>query len=135
MNKIKRLIGFGDPTLSLENKLFNAIALIIGFYMLLSLISNILLGFPIYLDLITLIVGALSAYAYFISRFKGYNEKTVIVYVAVGVLCFIPGWFFNGGVEGSTPEEGVFLVALIVILLRPKYHFYFIRAVTLMFFG
>ncbi len=135
MNKLKRLIGFGDPFMSLENKLFNAIALIIGLYMLLSFISNIILGFSVYLDLMTLIVGALSAYAYFVSRFKGFNEKTVIVYVAVGVLCFIPGWFFNGGVEGSTPEEGVFLIALITILLRRKYHLYFIGIVMAIFLG
>jgi two-component system, sensor histidine kinase len=135
MNKIKRLIGFGDPTMSLENKLFNAISLIIGFYMLMSLISNIILGFPIYLDIITLVIGLLSAYAYLSSRFRGYNERIVIVYVSVGVLCFIPGWFLNGGVEGSTPEEGVFLIALIMILLRRAYHLYFIGIVIAVFMG
>src|SRR6202012_5138494 len=135
MNKLKRLVGFGDPFMSLENKLFNAITLIIGMYMLASLACNIILGFPVYLDLITLIIGALSAYAYFNSRFKGYNERTVIIYVAVGVLCFIPGWLFNGGVEGSTPEEGVFLIALITILLRRKYSLYFIGIVMIIFIG
>ena len=135
MNKIKRLIGFGDPNMSLENKLFNVITLIIGMYMLVSLVANILLGFPVYLDLITVIIGALSAYAYFNSRFRGYSEKTVIVYVTVGVLCFIPGWFFNGGIEGSTPEEGVFLIALITILLPRKYHPYFLGMVIAIFLG
>jgi two-component system, sensor histidine kinase len=134
-NKIKQLIGYDDPEMSLENKLFNAISLIIGLYMALSLVSNILLGFPFYLDLITLLVGGLSAFAYFNSRYNGYKENTVIIYVSIGVLCFIPGWFYNGGVEGSTPEEGVFLIALIVILLRPKYHFYFIAIVVVMFLG
>lgn len=135
MSKIKRLVGFGDPTISLENKLFNAVALIIGVYMLMSLISNVMLGFPVYLDIITLLVGALSAYAYFTSRFKGYREKIVIIYVTIGILCFIPGWFLNGGVEGSTPEEGVFLIALITILLKRKYHLYFIGIVIALFLG
>lgn len=135
MNKIKRLTGFGDPHMSLENKLFNAIALLIGFYMLLSLLSNIILGFSIYLDIITLSVGALSAYAYFTSRFRGYNEKTVIIYVVVGILCFIPGWFLNGGIEGSTSQEGIFLIALITILLRRKHHFYFIGIIIVVFLG
>lgn len=103
--------------------------------MLLSLISNLILGFPIYLDLITLTVGAMSMYAYFTSRYKGYKEKTVIIYVIIGILFFIPGWFYNGGVEGSTPQEGVFLIALIVILLPRKYHVYFIVIIILVFLG
>jgi signal transduction histidine kinase/CheY-like chemotaxis protein len=135
LNKLKQLIGFDDPYMALENKLFNAITFIIGFYMLLSLISNISLGFPLYLDLITLMVGCLSAFAYFSSRYNGYKEKTVIIYVTVGVLCFIPGWFYNGGIEGSTPEEGVFLIALIVILLKRKYHLFFIGIVVAIFLG
>lgn len=135
MDKLKRLIGFGDPTMSLENKLFNSITLIILFYMAVTLVSNIALGFPIYLDLIALMVGFLSAYAYFTSRYKGYNEKTVIIYVVIGVLCFIPGWFLNGGVEGSTPQEGIFLITLIVILLPRKYHLYFMGIVSAVFLG
>jgi len=135
MNKLKRLIGFNDPEMALENKLFNAITLMIGLYMVASFISNVLLGFPVYLDLITLMIAALSAFAYYYSRFKGYSETTVIIYVTVGILCFIPGWFYNGGVEGSTPEEGVFLIALIVILLKRKYHLYFIGIVIAVFLG
>jgi signal transduction histidine kinase len=133
MNRLKRLIGFNDPALSLENKLFNCIALIIGLYMLMSLVSNLVLGFPIYLDLITLLVGVMSGYAYFTTRNRGYDERIVIAYVIVGVLCFIPGWFLNGGVEGSTPEEGVFLITLIVVLLRRKYHLYFVGIVVAIF--
>jgi len=135
MNRLKRLIGFNDPTMSLENKLFNCIALIIGLYMLMSLVSNLVLGFPIYLDLITLLIGLMSGYAYFTSRYNGYNEKTVIIYIIVGILCFIPGWFLNGGVEGSTPEEGVFLITLIVVLLPRKYHLYFVGIVCTIFLG
>jgi len=126
MNKLKLLIGLDDPDMSLENKLFNAVALIIGLYMLLALINNIVLGFSIYLDAITISVGLLAAVAYYKSRFIGYNENTILIYVIVGLVLFVFGWYLNGGVEGSTPQEGVFLIALIIILVTRKYHLFFI---------
>lgn len=126
MNKLKLLIGLDDPKMSLENKLFNAVALIIGLYMLLALINNIVLGFSIYLDAITLSVGLLAAVAYYKSRFIGYNENTILIYVTIGLILFVIGWYLNGGVEGSTPQEGVFLIALIIILVTRKYHLFFI---------
>jgi signal transduction histidine kinase len=133
MKKIKQLIGYDDPGLALENKLFNAISLILVIYMLISLVINIILGFSIYLDLIIVLVGSLSGFAYYQSRFAGYRENTVIIYVAIGVILFIPGWFFNGGVEGSTPQEGVFLIAIIIILLQRKYHLFFIGVLVTAF--
>ncbi len=133
MKKIKQLIGYDDPALTLENKLFNAIALILVIYMFISLVINIILGFSIYLDAVIVLVGSLSAFAYYQSRFIGYRENTVIIYVAVGVTLFIPGWFFNGGVEGSTPQEGVFLIAIIIILLQRKYHLFFIGVLVTAF--
>jgi len=135
MNKLKLLIGYDDPGLTLENKLFNAVALIISFYMLLSLIINITLGYSIYLDITICFVGFLGCYAYYRSRYVGYRESTVIAYVTVGILLFIPGWFFNGGIEGSTPQEGIFLISLIIILLQRKYHFTFIGIIITIFLG
>lgn len=133
MKKIKQLIGYDNPGLTLENKLFNAISLILVVYMFISLVINIILGFSIYLDIIIVLVGSLSGYAYYQSRFIGYRESTVIIYVTTGVILFIPGWFFNGGVEGSTPQEGVFLIALIIILLSRKYHLLFIAVLVTAF--
>jgi hypothetical protein len=101
MKKLKQFIGYDDPKTTLENKLFNIVALIIGVYMLASLVSNIILGFSIYLDIVNLVIAALSVFAFYKSRFGEYKENTVVVYVIAGMLLFIPGWFYNGGVEGS----------------------------------
>jgi signal transduction histidine kinase/CheY-like chemotaxis protein len=135
MNKLKLLIGYDDPDLTLENKLFNAVALIISAYMLLFFIINIILGYSIYLDITIVLVGLLSCLAYYRSRYVGYQENIVLAYVTVGIILFIPGWFFNGGVEGSTPQEGIFLIALIIILLQRKYHLFFIGVVIALFLG
>jgi signal transduction histidine kinase len=135
MDKIKRLIGLDDPDLTLENKLFNAVILIIAFATILTLVSNIVQGLSIYLDLSVLMTTVLSGYAFYRSRYKGYTEKTVIGCVITALLLFIPSWFFNGGIEGSSPQEGVFIIALIVILISYKYHPYFIALVILVFAG
>ena len=135
MNKLKRLIGYDNPELTLENKLFNAVSLIISVYMLLFFIINIILGYSIYLDITIVLVGLLSSLAYYRSRYVGYQENIVLAYVTVGIILFIPGWFFNGGVEGSTPQEGIFLISLIIILLQRKYHLFFIGVIIALFLG
>jgi signal transduction histidine kinase len=135
MNKLKRLFGFDDPDMTLENKLFNAVSLLIGFYMLLSLIINIFLGFDIPLNIIVALVGLLSAIAYYISRYKGYKENMVLIYVTIGIILFIFGWFYNGGIEGTAPQEGVFLIGLITILVTRKYHLFFIGVMIVVFLG
>lgn len=135
MKKIKHLLGFDDPAMSLENKLFNAVSLIIGLYMLISLIINIIIGFSIPLNIVVVLVGVLSAVAFYNSRVKGYKENTVLIYVTIGIILFIFGWFYNGGIEGSTPQEGVFLVALITILVTRKYHLLFIGIMIGVFLG
>jgi len=135
MKKIKHLIGFDDPNMSLENKLFNAVSLIIGLYMIISLIINIIIGFSLPLNIIVILVGVLSGVAFYNSRVKGYKENTVLIYVTIGIILFILGWFYNGGIEGSTPQEGVFLVALITILVTRKHHVLFIGVMIGVFLG
>ncbi len=135
MNRIKHLLGFDDPDMSLENKLFNAVSLIIGLNMLISLLINIIMGFSISLEILIVMVGALSAVAFYNSRVKGYKENTVLIYVTIGIILFILGWFYNGGIEGTSPQEGVFLIALITILVTRKYHLLFIGIMIAVFLG
>jgi len=135
MNRIKHLLGFDDPDMSLENKLFNAVSLIIGLNMLISLLINIIMGFSLPLEILIVMVGALSAVAFYNSRVKGYKENTVLIYVTIGIILFILGWFYNGGIEGTSPQEGVFLIALITILVTRKYHLLFIGIMVAVVLG
>jgi signal transduction histidine kinase/ActR/RegA family two-component response regulator len=133
--KIKHFVGFNDPALSLENKLFNAICLFIGMSVLIGLTNNILLGFPFALIFIELLVGSLCMFAFYKSRYKGYNENMSLGFVTTGIMLFIPGWFLNGGIEGSSAVTGIFLVVLIIILLKRKYHLYYIGLLMLVYMG
>jgi len=135
INRIKHFVGFDDPSLSVENKLFNAICLLLALSLLNGLINNILLGFPVYLMLVEVFVGGVCAIAFYKSRYVGYNEYMSVGFITLGILSIIPGWFFNGGIEGSTTLSGVFLVVLIIILLNRKYHLYYIGFLMAVFIG
>lgn len=133
LQKIKHFVRFDDPSLTLENKLFNAICLFVVLSVCIGMTNNLVLGMPIFLVLVELSVALLCLYAFYISKYKGYKENMAIGFITAGILLFIPGWFFNGGIEGSSTLSGVFLVVLIVILLKRKYHFFFIAILMLVF--
>ncbi len=135
LKRIKKFIGFEAPGLSLENKLFNAVCLAVGFSMILGLVTNILEGFPVTLIVVEIFIGAISVFAFYKSRYGGYNQTLVLAYITSGIILFIPGWFFNGGIEGSTTQIGVFLVVLIMILVKRKYHLFYIGLLMAVFLG
>jgi signal transduction histidine kinase len=122
INRIKQIAGLDGPHISLENKLFNAICLLLGLSMITGMITNMLLGFPVFLILVELLVGGICLFAFYKSKYKGYNENMALGCISMGIVLFIPGWFLNGGIEGSTTEVAVFFIVLITILLKRKYH-------------
>jgi two-component system, sensor histidine kinase len=133
LKKLKQFIGFDDQTLSLDNKLFNAMCLILATSVLIGLTNNIILGFPVYLLIVELFILSLCVTGFYISRYRGYDSRMSVVFITLGILFSVPGWFFNGGILGSSPLAGVFLVVLIVILLKRKYHYLFIGYLVTVF--
>jgi hypothetical protein len=107
MEKLKRIIGYGEPDLSLENKLFNALTLFICVSSVFSLICNLFLGLSYKLELVQLFVILMSGWAFYRSRFVKYKEDVAVIYIGIGVAAIIPGWFYNGGIDGSTTLSGV----------------------------
>ncbi len=133
MEKLKQIIGYGNPAFSLENKLFNAVSLFICLNNVISLTVNISLGFGLGLILANVFVLCFSAFAYYQSRFKKYNENIVYLYIGMGIAAIFPGWFYNGGLNGSTTQIGIFLVVLITLLVKQRYHYIFIGIVSVVF--
>jgi signal transduction histidine kinase/ActR/RegA family two-component response regulator len=126
IKKIKHFVGFDNPDLSLENKLFNAICLLLLLSLLNGLVNNFMLGFPVYLMLVETFVIGICVFAFYRSRYVAYRENMSVAFITLGILSFVPGWFFNGGIEGSSTLSGVFLVVLIIILLNRRHHLFFI---------
>jgi signal transduction histidine kinase/CheY-like chemotaxis protein len=135
IKKIRHFVGLDNPELSLENKLFNAVCLLLLLSLLSGLVNNMVLGFPLYLMLVEIFVIGICVYAFYRSRYVAYNENMSIAFITLGILSFIPGWFFNGGIEGSSTLSGVFLVVLIIILLNQRYHLFFIGFLMLVLVG
>jgi signal transduction histidine kinase/ActR/RegA family two-component response regulator len=135
IKKVKKLIGIDEPLLSLEKKLFNTVCFAVCLWTLLALISNAFVGLPISLLFLELFLFAMSAFAFYLSRYKGYQEQLTLVYISIGIILFIPGWFLNGGVEGSTTNSGVFFITLIMVLVTRKYHVFYIVLLSGIFCG
>jgi signal transduction histidine kinase/AmiR/NasT family two-component response regulator len=135
LKKIKQFIGLDDPYLTLENKLFNSVCLFLSITMIAGIISNFLLGFPFYLILIELLICIMCVLMFYRSRHVHYSEKMVLGFVTAGIIFLIPGWFFNGGVEGSSTQIGIFMIVLIMMLLKRQYHFYYIGLLMAVFCG
>lgn len=93
MEKLKRIIGYGMPDLSLENKLFNALSLFICASSVFSLICNLFLGLSYKLELVELFVILMSGWAFYRSRFVKYKEDATLIYICLGLFAIIPGWF------------------------------------------
>lgn len=135
MEKLKRIIGYGEPDLSLENKLFNVLTLFICVSSFFSLICNLFLGLSYKLELVQLFVILMSGWAFYRSRFVKYKEDVAVVYICIGLAAIIPGWFYNGGIGGSTTLSGVFFIVLITLLVKKRYHYIFIGALIAIFLG
>lgn len=135
INGIGHFIGFDNPELTIENKLFNAMCLLLILSIVNGLVNNILLGFPLALMLVEIFVLCLAIVAFYKSRFIAYNDYMSLAFITVGILSFVPGWFFNGGIEGSSSLSGVFLVVLIITLLKKRYHLFFIGFLIAVFVG
>jgi signal transduction histidine kinase/FixJ family two-component response regulator len=135
IKKIKQFVGFDDPHLTLENKLFNFICLFLSLSITVSFISNLILGFPLFLMLIEVFIGLMCAFAFYRSRYIRYTENMALGYVAAGMLLLLPGWFLNGGIEGSSTHIGIFIIVLAMMLLKRRYHFYFIGFLTAIFYA
>jgi signal transduction histidine kinase/ActR/RegA family two-component response regulator len=130
--KVAHFIGFNE-SLSLENKLYNAICIFLALAMVSGMVSNYILGFSVYLILVEFVIASICAYAFLRSRYRGFSQNMAIGYVLFGILLFIPAWFLNGGIEGSTTQIGVFFMVLVMVLLKRKYHFYFMGLLIAVF--
>jgi signal transduction histidine kinase/ActR/RegA family two-component response regulator len=135
IKKIKQFVGLDDPYLTLENKLFNSVCLFLTVTMIAGIISNFILGFSLYLILIELLICGICALMFYRSRYVGYSENMALGFVTSGIILLIPGWFLNGGVEGSSTQIGIFMIVLIMMLLKHQYHFYYIGVLMVVFYG
>jgi signal transduction histidine kinase/AmiR/NasT family two-component response regulator len=135
IKKIKQFVGLDDPYLTLENKLFNSVCLFLTVTMTAGIVSNFILGFSLYLILIELFICGICALMFYRSRYVGYSENMALCFVTTGIILLIPGWFLNGGIEGSSTQIGIFMIVLIMMLLKHQYHFYYIGVLMVVFYG
>ena len=135
LNKIKRFLGIDNPYLSLENKFFNVVCFTVSLNVFIGAMVNIYLHFPIELIFIELAIAACTTTGFIYSRFKKYDIQLALFFVFFAIIAIVPAWFLNGGVEGSTTHSGIAFIGFILVLLPPKYHWFFIVLLATVFFA
>lgn len=121
---IERLsnILVGDYTnYSLENRVYNASALLTSIAALNSLIVNLFSGYGIISHIIYIIFIGVFMLLYYLGRFR--NIYKGLYYYIPGIIAISFLWFLNEGLHGTVPL--VFTVSILVFtsIIKIRYHF------------
>ena len=118
--KIPWEILIGDqPTFSMENRLFNAVAILTLIALVVSIVSSIFLDISALYNLLTLVILCI---LYYFSRFKRQFTIPAIIYCFATYGYFIANYFYNAGIIGPTIFGFISTFILIVALGPVNWH-------------
>ncbi len=118
MKNLIKMIRLYNKEDRLENKIFNVVLFALFVLMIFGIITNYLLNLPNHLNLVLLVVLAVSISFYYYNRFINRDNGYLIhIFLVFGILSFIPGWFFTGGIKGTGPMASIFSMALAIMLI------------------
>jgi len=116
---LERLTGT-ESAFSIENRIFNGVALISLVGLIFFALVNIVMGLVMPAILMTIVL-LIQAYLYYLARLRKKFNTGVIVYAVTGQLCLILNYYFNSGISGPT-LFGFFLTLQLVLTVTPKKH-------------
>ncbi len=135
LNQIKKNLGLRKAVISLENKIFNLVSFLVFIAMLISLASNIILERNNLLLGLILCLAIISFYVFYISRYKEKFVPVGVIYIIFSLVFFIPIWFSNGGIEGTTKTAYITSVVAAIMILPKRFHVLFIAFAILIIVG
>lgn len=135
LNQIKKNLGLRKAVISLENKIFNLVSFLVFIAMLISLASNIILERNNLLLGLILCLAIISFYVFYISRYKEKFVPVGVIYIIFSLVFFIPIWFSNGGIEGTTKTAYITSVVAAIMILPKRFHVLFIAIAILIIVG
>lgn len=135
LNQIKKILGLRKAVISLENKIFNLVSFLVFIAMLISLASNIILERNNLLLGLILCLAIISFYVFYISRYKEKFVPVGVIYIIFSLVFFIPIWFSNGGIEGTTKTAYITSVVAAIMILPKRFHVLFIAIAILIIVG
>ena len=135
LNQIKKILGLRKAVISLENKIFNLVSFLVFIAMLISLASNIILERNNLLLGLILCLAIISFYVFYISRYKEKFVPVGVIYIIFSLVFFIPIWFSNSGIEGTTKTAYITSVVAAIMILPKRFHVLFIAIAILIIVG
>ncbi|WP_262915562.1 sensor histidine kinase [Niabella ginsengisoli] len=115
------LIGKKD-SFTLEARIFHAICLAVIFCLSISVPINYFLQMPELSVLLTIVV-AVTTLLYYMSRFKGLQKVSVLIFQIFVCVALIGNYYYNSGIEG--PTYTMFLLAFLVsvVIIPPRQYY------------
>ncbi|WP_439504615.1 ATP-binding protein [Sediminibacterium sp.] len=135
MNQLKKILGLKKAVISLENKIFNLVSFLVFIAMIISLASNIILERNTLLTGLILCLAIISFFVFYISRYREKFVPVGVIYIVFSLVFFIPVWFSNGGIEGTTKTAYIMSVVAAMMILPKRFHVLFISIAILLIIG
>lgn len=103
---------------SLENRIYN-IALFISLLLNIFVLSvNIISGFPLFFNITIAATIILCSFLYYISRFRNISGRFKHFLVIISLYDLVLSWFYNDGINGSTPIMAFYMVIVFLFVYR-----------------
>lgn len=126
---INRLSGDSD-NFTIETRMFNLTALLIGSLFSLGVVANFIIGLNFWLNISIVSCIAILFYTYYQSRFKDNYTYVLPIFIVVSYTMITLNWFLGAGSDGPSPIY--FLLNLITLLIiSPRRQYFFILAMQL----
>ncbi len=135
LNQLKKILGLKKAVISLENKIFNLVSFLVFIAMIISLASNIILERNTLLTGLILCLAIISFFVFYISRYREKFVPVGVIYIVFSLVFFIPVWFSNGGIEGTTKTAYIMSVVAAMMILPKRFHVLFISIAILLIIG
>lgn len=111
------LIAGQAEEFKLEIRIFNVVTLVWGTLVALSVIPNLLIGLPIWLNALAVFYGIFCCILFYFSRVRRQFRLLPQIFFVVTLLVGSLMWFFNGGLRGSLPIALLSLIFLFVVII------------------
>lgn len=123
--RIHVLLGFRDPRLSFEDKVFCIVVFSITFATTAGLVSNIILGISGGLNVLLISGMSTSAGTFYLIRYKNKAQQVKFPYLGIMLILMCAAWFLNSGLNGPILYLFFCMMVLAMVLIETRYHIFY----------
>lgn len=130
MKSTSNFLGLYNNNLTIDKKLFNLVSFIGILINVIFIVVNLKLKLSWTLNAVAIFLGIVSLIAFYFAKYKCIYSKVTIPYFIITIICLLPVWFYNGGIEGTTTAIFIFILCLGLVLVKPTESIFYLVGIT-----